>query len=80
MATYKVLVFCNDCVDVHEMGVRLFLDAGPADKQSIGDVYNGKELPPEVLRLYNNSVQCPKTGKYFYQRDNDQVFLVPLED
>ena len=31
MATYKVLVFCNDCVDVHEMGVRLFLDAGPAD-------------------------------------------------
>ena len=80
MATYKVLVFCNDCVDVHEMGIRLSLDDGPTDKQSIGDVYSGKELPPEVLRLYNNSVQCPKTGKYFYQRDNHQVFLVPVED
>ena len=62
------------------MPIRLTLDNGPADKQSIGDVYNGKELPPEVLRLHNNSVHCPKTGNYFYQRDNNQVFLVPVED
>jgi hypothetical protein len=79
MATYEVFVFCKDCVDVHVMPIRLFLDDGPADKQSIGDVYNGKELPPEVLRLNNNSVQCPKTGRSFYQRDHHQVFLVPIE-
>ena len=74
MATYKVLVFCNDCVDVHEMGVRLFLDAGHADKQSIGDVYNGKELPPEVYACTIIPFSVPRLENTFIRETMIKCF------
>ena len=43
MATYKIYAFC-DCGDVHEMGIRVSLDDGPAEKKSIGDTYDGKAV------------------------------------
>jgi hypothetical protein len=79
MARYEVFVYC-DCGDVHPMGMSVELNDGPVDKQSVGDTYKGKEIPPELLDLHNNSVICPKTGKLFYQRDDFLVFLVPTAD
>lgn len=78
MQDYDVYVFCNECGDVHPMGLRIKLEDGPADKQSIGDTYSGKDLPREIANLMNNRTQCPKTGKMFIQKDNHQVFLVPV--
>ena len=79
MAKYSVYVFCDDCGDVHPMGISIELKDGPADKASIGDTYAGKELPPEIVRLMNNRTNCPKSGKPILQRNNNQVFLVPIE-
>ena len=79
MARYEVFVFCDDCSAVHSMGISVELNDGPVDRASIGDTYNGKEVPPELLTLHNNSVTCPQTGRLFYQEDNYQVFLVPSE-
>ena len=79
MANYSVYVFCDGCGDVHPMGISVGLEDGPADKASIGDTYAGKELPPEIATLINNTTICPKSGKAILQRDNDQVFLVPIE-
>ena len=76
MAQYSVYVFCNDCGDVHPMGISIQLDDGPPRKESIGNLYDGIPLPPEIATLIHNKVQCPKTGKLFVQRDNRQVFLV----
>ena len=78
MARYDIYAFC-DCGDVHPMRITVDLADGPAEKKSIGDTYHGKEVPQELIRLHNNSVQCPKTGNLFFQKDNNQLFLVPIE-
>lgn len=80
MAKYSVYVFCNECGEVHPMGVAVSLDDGPPERESIANTYEGQELPPEVLSLTSNYVQCPNTGKLFRQKDNNQVFLVPIGD
>jgi len=79
MAKYDVYVFCNECGDVHKMGIRIGLDDGPAKKESIGNVYAGKELPPNIAQLSKNEMTCPKTGKIFTQKDNNQIFIVSVE-
>ena len=80
MAKYSIYAFCNECSEPHPMKITLSLDDGPPEKASIGDAYAGRELPDEVARLNNNEVQCPQTGNLFVQKDNSQVFLVPVGD
>lgn len=82
MATYKVVAFCacSDCCDAHEMGIHLSLANGPAKRQNIGDLYSGKELPLELAGLDRIYIPCPRTGRYFCQRDNFQCFLDPVSD
>jgi hypothetical protein len=79
MAQYSVHFFCDECGEVHPLGVGVELDDGPADKASIGDTYAGKELPASVATLAGNMTNCPNTGKLTSQADNDQVFLVAVK-
>ena len=80
MATYKVVAFCacSGCHDVHEVGIHLSLDNGPANRQCVGDLYKGKALPPELIRLDETYIPCPRTGRYFSQTDTFQCFLIPV--
>ncbi len=78
MPEYGVYAFCNECGDVHPMGIRIALKNGPDEKQSLGDTYSGKELPQKIATLISNYINCPKTGKMFIQTDNNQIFLVPV--
>lgn len=80
MATYSVHFFCNECSEVHPLGITISLDDGPAKEGSINDTYQGKTLPPEIATLTNNKTICPKTGKITSQKDNNQVFLVATSD
>jgi hypothetical protein len=59
------------------MGVGIYLDLGPQNKQSIHATYGGNELPPQVLAIQRHSCVCSKTGKPFTQEDSSKVFLVP---
>jgi len=78
MATYSVHFFCDECSEVHPIGIDLSIDDGPAEQASIGDTYKGRDLPPDVAMLTNNSTICPNTGRLTAQKDNNQVFLVPI--
>ena len=78
MQDYEIYVFCNECSEVHPMSIKISLKDGPTKKQSINDVYEGEELPENIANLLNNKVRCPKTGKMFVQKDNHQVFIVPV--
>jgi hypothetical protein len=80
MATYSVHFFCNECSQVHPVGIQIKLPDGPVERASIGDTYKGKNVPPQLLMMVNNFVQCPNTGKMTLQADNDQIFLVPISD
>lgn len=80
MAKYSVHFFCDECSETHPMRIAIHLDDGPAEKDSIGNVYAGRELPPEVANLVGNKMTCPNTGKPTSQANNNQVFLVPVGD
>jgi len=51
MDIYEVYVFCDECNDSHDMSICISLDDGPVEKESIGSLYAGKELPPGIRRL-----------------------------
>lgn len=77
---YSIVASCNKCAGLHELGISVTLENGPVDKQSIGDLYEGKSLPKNLANLGQNSVTCPKTGRQSTQRDNHQIFLVPAKN
>jgi hypothetical protein len=78
MAKYSVYFFCDKCGQVHPLGITIELNDGPPDRASIEDTYAGRELPPQIVTLTGNMTQCPNTRKMTSQKDNKQVFLVPI--
>ena len=80
MASFDVYVFCNECSSPHPMGIRIERDDIDVDKTTIGDLYAGRELPPEMARLVSNWTVCPNTRKRIRQADNNQVFLVAVRE
>jgi len=70
-----IFIFC-DCSDFHPMGIFLELKDGPAGTKNIADAYQGKEIPPNLMRVVDNPVRCPKINKVF-QPTMKQIFLMP---
>jgi hypothetical protein len=60
------------------MGISIILEDGPVKKQSIAAAYRGKDLPPRLATLKQNPIYCPNLGRHYAQRDNKQIFLVPI--
>jgi hypothetical protein len=77
IAEYSIVVACNKCAGLHEMGICVTIPNGPVQKQSVGDLYVGKGLPKSLADLPNTSVSCPKTGRQSTQKNLHQIFLVP---
>ncbi len=69
-------VFCNECSVPHPSGIVIERDELLASDQSVGDIYDGREVPQEIVMMLGNYFQCPSTGKRYRQSDNRQVFLV----
>jgi len=74
---YSIVVTCNKCAGLHDMGISITIENGPAGKQSIGDLYDGKSLPKGLANLTSTSISCPKTGRQSTQKNHHQIFLVP---
>jgi hypothetical protein len=77
---YSIVASCNKCAGLHDMGISVTMENGPAGKQSLGDLYDGKSLPKNLANLTQSSVTCPKTGRQSTQRNNHQIFLVPTKN
>ena len=78
MADYDVYVLCNECNDIHSAELRIELQYGPGEKQSLSDVYSREEPPAIIGMLKNSYYRCSKTGKTFLQKDLNHVYLVPV--
>jgi hypothetical protein len=79
MAHYEIYVTCTECAGEHPMGIRINLEDGPSNKQSVSDVYYGKQRPPQLQAVEGHKVLCLKKGKTFIQTNLDAVFLVPAD-
>jgi rubrerythrin len=79
MPKYNAFASCNACGDLHPMEIFVMLEDGPAGKQSIGDRYHGKQLPSELAALKNRRLYCPKLGRHYSQKNENQIFLIPVD-
>jgi rubrerythrin len=59
------------------MDVLISLDDGPLVTKSIGESY-GVSLPPELAALKEKRIYCPKTGRHYAQKNEMQIFLIPV--
>jgi hypothetical protein len=73
---YMMHVFCNECGVPHPAGIVIELAELLDTRQSVGDIYDGREVPPQIVMMLGNYFRCPNTGKMYRQEDNRQVFLV----
>jgi len=75
---YMIHVFCKECSEPHPTAVVMHRDEEISPTQSVGTVYEGREVPAEIVMVIGNQIRCPNTGKFFLQRDYRQVFLVRM--
>lgn len=80
LTQYSIVVTCNKCAGLHEMEISVTIENGPVDKQSIGDLFDGKSLPKSLANLTNTCISCPKTGRQSTQKNLHQIFLVPTRN
>jgi hypothetical protein len=80
MNPYTIYVYCDDCSDIHPMPLKIHLDEGPVEKQTIQSFYQGRPVPDNLSKLARFVVKCPRTGKSFVKKDNTQIFLIPSEE
>jgi hypothetical protein len=76
-AQYRILVVCNKCGGLHEIGIAVTIQDGPTEKRSLGEFYEQKSLPKSLADLTNTGISCPKTGRQSIQKNLHQIFLVP---
>jgi hypothetical protein len=74
---YDIYVRCVECSAVHPMRIRIHLDEGPVERQSIRDAFPGRIRPPQLQAIEGHKTLCLKTGRMFIQENHDQIFLVP---
>jgi hypothetical protein len=77
--TYDVHALCIACGDLHSLGISVGLAGPPAKKQSIAEKFHGQKLPPNLEKLSDARIFCPKFGRHYAQRDEKQIFLVLRE-
>jgi hypothetical protein len=59
---------------------QLSLEDGPAELQTIADVYREKVLPAALRDLNCTPLACWETGRSFTQENNEQIILVPSQE
>jgi hypothetical protein len=78
MIRYMLHIFCDECATTHSMNVSVALPEGPSAIASVGELYPEHSEPSNISVMLRNAVKCPKTGKYFQQRDNNKIYIAPM--
>ena len=73
---YMAHVFCTECSNPHSTHIVVSSDVEVAPGQSVADVFDGREVPSEIVALADHQFRCPATGRMFTQKDQHQIFLV----
>lgn len=76
MKSYQVLFRCPSCKRKHRAPVHVELARGPAEEESVGEVFADRARPPEIDNLGNLRFLCPRTSRYV-QPDEDDLTIAP---
>ena len=70
--------FCEDCGRPHATGAVYRSEEAIGSHQSIGDIYDGRPVPIDILNALRVYFTCPITGKRFAQRELNHLYLVQV--
>jgi hypothetical protein len=76
MPIYSVHLFCAACGRPHPLTLGIQTKDEISSAQSVGDVYDGREMPSEITTIKGNSTYCPVSGEKITQGDHFDIFLV----
>ena len=79
MPAYDISVRCKNCGRDHPSLLRLHIEEGPDQKQSIAESFRGRSLPPQVKAIRWHKALCPITGGKLSLENDSEIFLVPPE-
>lgn len=77
MPAYDISVHCKNCGRDHPVLIRLHIEDGPNQKQSIAELFHGRAVPPQVKAVLGLHALCPQTGKKFPLENESEIFLIP---
>lgn len=76
VATFRLFAQCQFCGKGHPFPFAISLSLESSKEVCVGEIYDGKQLPRDIVNIVKNRVACTKVEKYFVQDDLNQVFLV----
>lgn len=77
MATYRLYAKCEYCNEGHPLPFAISIDLRIRSGKSVGEIFNGKRLPDDIVSIINNKTQCSNSGNFFIQTDYNNVFFAP---
>jgi hypothetical protein len=80
MPAYEIYFHCAECGREHPIHLKIHLDYGPEQKQSLAHFFSGRAMPPQATTIRGRKVFCLKTGTTLKLDSDDQIFLLPLPD
>jgi hypothetical protein len=75
MPLYDVSFRCDDCGVEHPLLTTVYLAESVEGKQSIADLFRGRELPPQISVLRFRKGLCLKTGNKLSLDNDDKLLL-----
>jgi hypothetical protein len=78
MPAYEIYFHCAECGREHPIHLKIHLDYGPEQKQSLAHFFSDRAMPPQATILRGRKVFCLKTGTTLKLDNDDQIFLLPL--
>jgi hypothetical protein len=77
VAVYRLYSQCEFCDQGHPLPFAVSLELRTIKKLSVGETYNGRPVPRDIVNILKNQVECTTSGNFFIQNDLGKVFIVP---
>jgi hypothetical protein len=74
---YMIYVFCNECLDLHQLGGLVELIDGPSTIMSVQANYLNRVVPRHLLSRIQRFGHCDKKQCATAQRNLGRVYLAP---
>jgi hypothetical protein len=77
MPLYEIFFLCPDCEREHPTHLRIHLNAGPTNRESLAEFVTRHAIPPQLASIRGRRAFCLKTGRRFTLEQDERIFLAP---
>jgi hypothetical protein len=74
---YIVYVFCNECLDLHQLGRPIELTDGPSTIMSVQANYLNRVIPRHLMLRIERFAYCDRKQCASTQKNLSRIYLAP---